>query len=212
MSRSRPWRLEPRLRCAGMRLLRVNQDRVIPPPTAPAARASCQPTALPISVTKSRRLRTNRRLSPVIRWVMAQWIRPGVSPVSRALGHSVYRKCLVPEWPTCCGRRGQEVDRYGSWPLKHPGALLNGKLGFLGLPHGLAGSCRSLGWAKMCEVVHTEILGAVRQPATCLPQIGEMPMPRRDAATHKECCPECGARVFAAPCRLCKGTGQSIVL
>jgi RecJ-like exonuclease len=36
-------------------------------------------------------------------------------------------------------------------------------------------------------------------------------MPRRDAATHKECYPECGARVFAAPCRLCKGTGQLLL-
>jgi RecJ-like exonuclease len=37
-------------------------------------------------------------------------------------------------------------------------------------------------------------------------------MPRRDVATDNDSCPECGARFIAAPCRLCKGTGQFLLL
>jgi RecJ-like exonuclease len=38
-----------------------------------------------------------------------------------------------------------------------------------------------------------------------------MVMPRHGAKDN-DCCPECGARFIAAPCRLCKGTGQSLLL
>jgi RecJ-like exonuclease len=36
-------------------------------------------------------------------------------------------------------------------------------------------------------------------------------MPRRDVATDTDSCPECGSRFIVAPCRLCKGTGQSLL-
>jgi RecJ-like exonuclease len=36
-------------------------------------------------------------------------------------------------------------------------------------------------------------------------------MPRPDVARDSDSCPECRARFIAAPCRLCKGTGQSLL-
>jgi RecJ-like exonuclease len=37
----------------------------------------------------------------------------------------------------------------------------------------------------------------------------EMAMPRFDVATDTDSCPECGARFIVAPCRSCKGKGQT---
>jgi RecJ-like exonuclease len=36
-------------------------------------------------------------------------------------------------------------------------------------------------------------------------------MPMRDVARDSDSCRECGARFITAPCRLCKGTGQSLL-
>ena len=36
-------------------------------------------------------------------------------------------------------------------------------------------------------------------------------MPRLDVATDSDSCPECGARFIVAPCRSCKGKGQTLL-
>src|SRR2546430_14437151 len=50
---------------------------------------------------------------------------------------------------------------------------------------------------------------AVRE--ACLPSMGDIAMPRHNVATDTDSCPECGSRFIVAPCRLCKGTGQSLL-
>src|SRR5262252_2614225 len=37
-----------------------------------------------------------------------------------------------------------------------------------------------------------------------------MAMPRFDVATNTDSCPECGAPFIVAPCRSCKGKGQTL--
>jgi len=36
-------------------------------------------------------------------------------------------------------------------------------------------------------------------------------MPRFDVATNTDSCPECGAPFIVAPCRSCKGKGQTLL-
>jgi hypothetical protein len=118
---------------------------------------------------------------------MTQWIRPGVLPVSRALlapfgvpemscargGPRVAAVVdeLEPTDVEVAGVSGMALGLSSIPALSSTASLVRRDRPFspdselLGLPYGLAGSCRSLRWARMCEVVHTEILGAVRQRA-----------------------------------------------